>query len=579
MLVVLSGAIAAHDARGQALGKGAGNQSLARYFPRHDLVVYLEFDGLGAHRDTWTKSAAYGLLTETTTGAMYEQSIGRIFDLVLRKQADVPVSGQELVFLAKHLLRSGFAVGINRAGGKGPPRSFGIVIRGAATGEVRGIVERLLRASARAGARTQQIEWHSGRELHMLAGSPEPSLRWWSEGDDLVISLVAQSGHEAIIAALEGRAANAIEHPIRVALQKSEDAPGFEPVGLAFFDMAALPALPKEAVALGLDRIQRFDYRWGFHDRALESIVGVVAPAPRTGIPALFDQPAFDAGNLPPLPAGLAGFTVVSLDLARIWSQLAAPLAEQAQQPGGAGPPRENPIEQAVTGATGLHLREDLLVHLGSRFTFYNVPVKVNAPSHILEGLAQGYFRVPKMALVVDVKNREAVAKALEKVIDRARGGFRVGRQGPGGFSVGEIQRLRDPETGFVCALVGSDLPIAAGVRPTLLLGKKTLVFASTPAMARNARDLHENPRAGGLPSGSPLAQALESLPDGLIMLNVDDTAVSILPELVVGLPGLLEAVARGRRFPGLPILNRPFQAEELKMSDLSGERQPSQAA
>jgi prepilin-type processing-associated H-X9-DG protein len=565
-LVALAGAIAARP---------GDTAPLARYFPREDLVLYIEFDGLDAHRAAWTKTAAYRLLNETTTGAMYEQSIARIIDIIRAKQSSLPVSGQELVVVAKHLLRAGFAVGINRAGGTGPPRCFGVVIRGAARGEVHAIVERLVRSSAPADARGELIQRPQGREVHVLPSSRERSLTYWSEGDDLVVSLVAHSGHEAIIAALEGREPNALDHPNRVALATSRDLPGFEPVGLAFFDMAALPALPKEAVVLGLDRIRRFDYRWGFHDRALESIVGVAVPSPRTGIPALFDQPTFSPRQLPPLPGVLASFTVISLDLARLWSQLVTAVDAREPRPARKDLGRAG-LEQAVLHATGLHLREDLLVHLGSRFTFYNVPVKVNAPSHILEGLAQGFFRVPKLALVVDVKNREAVAKALEKLVDRARGGIRVGPTGPGGFSLGEIQRLKDEDVGFVSALVGSDMPIAAGVRPTLLLGRKTLVLASTPAMAKSARDLHEGSQAAGLPPGSPLAQPLESLPEELIMLSADDTAQSILPELVVGLPGLLEALARGWRFPGIPPLIRPFQTEELDETEVVLERQKS---
>ena len=70
--------------------------------------------------------------------------------------------------------------------------------------------------------------------------------------------------------------------------------------------------------------------------------------------------------------------------------------------------------------ATGLRLREEILAHLGSRFVYYNVPTRINAPAHMLEGLAQGLFRVPKMAIVIEVKDREAMAKALESLVERA---------------------------------------------------------------------------------------------------------------------------------------------------------------
>src|SRR6185437_15309226 len=142
---------------------------------------------------------------------------------------------------------------------------------------------------------------------------------WWSEGEDLVLSLVAPDGADAIIAALDGGEPNVLAHPARAALSRGADEPGFVPVGLAFCEMAAFPSLPREARAFGLDKVKRIDYRWGFHGPAIEGIIGVVAPA-------LFDQPTFDTKHLPPLPGGLDGFTVVSLDAARTYDRVVASL-------------------------------------------------------------------------------------------------------------------------------------------------------------------------------------------------------------------------------------------------------------
>ena len=113
---------------------GAMSQQLplARYFPSQDLVVYVEFDGLERHREAWKKTALFRVLNETTTGAMYEAMVPRVLDLIVPESSGVRVSGKELSEFALHLARSGFAVGINRAGGAGPPRCFGLVIRGGA---------------------------------------------------------------------------------------------------------------------------------------------------------------------------------------------------------------------------------------------------------------------------------------------------------------------------------------------------------------------------------------------------------------------------------------------------------------
>src|SRR5262249_48234642 len=150
------------------------------------------------------------------------------------------------------------------------------------------------------------------------------------------------------------------------------------------------------------------DYRWGFHGSSLQSIVGAVVPAPRTGIPGLFDQPAFDARGLPPLPGGVDGFVTASLEPARLYDQLLAQL--KVMEPG--GPEAARQLEQLVQEATGLGLRDELLAHLGPRFTFYTIPTKVNAAMNPLAGLVQGLVFVPKAALVVELKDREAVARA-----------------------------------------------------------------------------------------------------------------------------------------------------------------------
>src|SRR5262249_39588646 len=108
-------------------------------------------------------------------------------------------------------------------------------------------------------------------------------------------------------------------------------------------------------------------------------------------------------------------------------------------------------------------------------------------------------------------------------------------------------------------------LPFPAGLRPTLLVGRKELVFGSSPATARRARDLSERSEPGGLSPDDPLAPALEQLPDRLTFLSVSDTRESMLPDLIAGLPNLAEfAIASQASAPlslfGLrfPTLSRP---------------------
>ncbi len=526
--------------------KPADPPPLSRYFPRQDLVVYAEFDGLDAHRDGWKKTAAYRVLNETTTGAMLEQTLSRFLDQLMAGGTNMPATGPELTGLGEHLLRSGFAVGINREGGKGLPRSFGLVIRGGATGQPGKILDRFLRAGEGPRSKVKAVQKPGGRTVQVLSDSPRTALAWWAEGQDLVISLVSPSGVDAMIAAFDGREPSAVDHPTRTALKKGDDAAGFEPVGLAFFDMAALPTpLPREAVALGLDRLKRIDYRWGFHGRSIESIVVAVVPAPRTGIPALFDQPSFDAQHLPPLPGGLDGFVVLSLDRIRFLDQVSTALGAIDSKVAPGVPPALV-FEAFAQEVLGLNLRDEILAPLGSRLVFYTVPSRINAPPSVLEGFAHAWLFVPKSAIVLEVKDRAAAVKSLAKLAERSKQKAATdaasSAMAPFTFTLAPMQPLKGPDTGYVCPPSPTLMPFPAGVLPTLLLGEKELVFATSPATARRARELADRPGAAGLPPGDPLAEALDQLPGRMIFLSVSDTRQSMLPDVLVSLPNLVES-------------------------------------
>jgi hypothetical protein len=549
--VALLGLIVAGPARGQELAKEPPRDSLARYFPSRGLVAYIEFDGVEAHRSDWEKTAAYRVLSETTTGAMLEQSAARLLDLALSGQRGAIVGGRDLVALGKHLLSRGFALGINRVEGAAPARCAAVVIRGAASGKARAVVDRLLRVGAHPRAQVKAMEKPGGRKVQFLGDPRRGSPVWWVEGEDLVVSLVAPTGVDAIIAALDGREPGALDHPVRAALARGADAPGFVPVGLAFFDRSVLELPRSTVMALGLDRVERYDYRWGFHGRAIEAIVGVEAPAPRTGILGFFDQPGFDAKHLPPLPPGLARFTVLSLDLVRVYDQFFA-LLKRIIPPNAAGADEE--IRRAVDQTLGLKLRDEFLAHLGSRIVGYTVPTRVNAATNPLTGFAQGMVFVPKMSITVEVKDHDAITRALDTLAPRVNRAMRALADVSGGGEVGEFKRLKGEENGRVLSLPASILPMAGGLRPTLLVGPREVVIATSPATARRALDVQHRSKAEGLPVDDPLAEVLRDLPDRPVLLGVGDPRQSMMPELLVSLPNLLE-YAIPRWVQGLPIL------------------------
>ena len=519
----------------------ARSKSLARYFPRRDLVVYAEFDGLDAHADAWKRTAAYKLLNQTTTGTMLEDLVRQVAERALASGPGGDdkrrLTGAELLTQVEHAFRAGFAFGINRRTGEPKPYCVGLVLRCAARGEVRGPIARLIDAEQTPLARAEAVAKPGGRKVIVVRDQRGRGFAWWSEGEDLAFSLVAPDGADAMIDALDGRAPDATGHPLRAELAQAEE--GFQPVGLAYFDMAALPELPPQAATLGLDRVKRVDYRWGFHGEALMTVTRLIAPAPRAGVLAVLDQPTFGPGDLPPLPPGLAGFTVLSLDPGKVYDQSLA--LAKATDPNGQA--MFDALSQAVQQVTGHRLREDILGHLGPRMAFYVVPTRANAPTNPIIGFIQGAVHVAKAALLVQVDDAEAVGKVLDDVVQRANQLFKSGAEGPDAAVV-EIERLKGRERGYVLSVPPSVVPLPAGMRPTVLLGKRTLVVGTTPDAARKALALEGKP--AGPPEGDALARALGQLPKGMTFLTVSDTRESLLPEVIANLPGLAQLVGSG---------------------------------
>ena len=198
----------------------------------------------------------------------------------------------------------------------------------------------------------------AGRTIHQINETS-----WWFEKDDFVVT----DEPDTIIAVLDGKEPGAIDHLLRVALLKPEA--GFEPVALGFIDFARLPGLSPPSIQLGLDGVKRLEFVLGFEGEATRTVVRAVAPSPRRGVLALLDQPTFDVASLPPIPAGVHGFVVLSVDWTKTYDRVVELLFKTAP-PGGGGPGAAAMIEDPVRQQFGFDLRQDLIAGLGPKVTF-----------------------------------------------------------------------------------------------------------------------------------------------------------------------------------------------------------------
>jgi prepilin-type processing-associated H-X9-DG protein len=539
------------------LAAGACGQDVAggaKYVPAADLAAYAEFDGLDAHADAWKKSATYRLLNETTAGVMLEELIGQLADKA-PAGAGRPVSGAEAVAIAKHVLRHGFTFGVNGPfTGPNAKGAFGtLVLRGAAGPGARGLFDRVIRGRIPRGvaSRTERLD---GREV-LVVRPDEPGGSWafWSEGTDVVVTFAGGlNAPRAVIAALKGDAPNASTHPLRAELAKADA--GFEPVGLAFADAAALPELPPPAVQLGLDGIKRLEHRFGFQGEALRSVTRLAAPAPRRGLLTILDQPTFGAKSLPPLPADLRDFTVLSIDWGKVFDAIAQiPDGEQAI----------TRISDAFRGQTGLRLREDLLDAVGPRWAFYVAPQTMQVPSNPLLGLADWMFHLPRLTAVVEIRktgefgrNAGELMTAINDLLKQAP--FPAVARGQA--TPPEFRKLEDGK-GYVLSIPPEILPTPSGFRPTLLIGEQYAALGISPEAAGDALEAKAD---------DALEAMLRERGDDLVFLQLSDPR-RMTPELIANLPFLLQLLARSGDGP-----NRPAGMQALASIKVDPELIPS---
>ena len=510
----------------QARPKAAGSPSLSRYVPQKDLMVYIEFDGLDAHAATWKQSAAYKILNNTKFGALIEDVLRQGIKAIRKgdEKAEEKVPAAEVITTIKQIAKSGFVFAVN---GKDAKKSADlrmmIVVRGGAQSQMRKLLGRLADGLPKAKGE-RQTERKAGRTITIVPGE-QPDAIWDEQGDTILCDV---SHVDAIIATLDGKEASMVKHPTLAALRQVKN--NFEPMMIGFSEIAAFPPLPPDAVKLGLDGLKRVELQLGIQDDALMSIVRFVAPSPRKGILALADQPTFDIGTLPPVPAAATGFTVVSVDPLKFYQRFLA--VREVVSPGVTE--RTEAGEQQINQMIGVDLRKDLLAHLGPKIAIYDGKAAGSAPA---------LMPIPFMNLTIAAQtdNPQAVGKALDAVVKIA-GPALQNRGGPGRPPAGpapEFRKLDGPHKGYILVIPPGAAPGPLSmIQPTVLVSKDMFIIAAKRDAAEGAAKLDDK-GANWTPQGAFAAMA-KRLPKKMIYLSVTDPRET-LPPLVASLPTLMQ--------------------------------------
>ena len=570
--------------KGAATSDGAGPVPvlLGRFIPKDDLILYAEFAGLDEHAASWEKTASYKMLNETPLGAMLESVAAQLIDKPLALMPNRRLSGPEIVTLLKGIAKSGFAVAVH-VDPKVNTARLTIVLRGVVSKELKPLSSRLVGWMMGADAKPK-TERKEGRTVVVVpAVGISPSWVWWPEKNDLVLGVPYPRVSDTIIAALDGKAPSAVEHPIAQELRKREGS--FEPVGIAFVDVAACPVLPipltKPLNSLADSGVKRLDYQWGLDAEALMTVTRVVAPKPwKTGL-ALFDQPTFEKTSLLPMPETVTSFVELSVTPNKLLEAL------ENIGPPGAFKAQFDKLSDKIKSAGQIDLRKDILGHLGPRMVAYLAAGRsATANDDSLESALKNGFSgmaavtamqsyLPKLTLVAEVDDRVAFGKGLDTMIiainneleaqakekeeeeerktpdaEKTAAGERGrGKRAGGGGERSKSHRVLAPRftpipgaTKSFVLMTPSDSKLRFGpssFRPTIWLEGKFVAFAVTTDAARAAvaAAAHKDWK----PS-TEIERACEHVPSKLIMLSVNDNSES-LSSILASLPGTLQTL------------------------------------
>ena len=341
------------------------SDSLARYVPKDDVVTYLEMDGVDQHPEAWQRTATSKILNLTPAGGMIEDVFTQLFEKEKLR------GGGKSFALLKHMSRAGFVFAVGGHMTTDQPFYQVVVIRKAFSDRDAKMTIAPVLASLSGGETRPKAVVRVG---HTIISGKTPggqTYSWWVEEtkkEDVVIVFPTLEAADLILETLDGKHENAVKHPLLAGLNKPDN--GFEPVAFGFVNPKSKGFQIDKSP--GLFEATRIDFRWGFEDDALKTILRIATPSPRKGYLAAVDGPTFGKGSMPPMPESLTGFTVVSLDTKAVFDQVMAIAA--AASP--AAVARINAALDKVQGQGKLRLRDDFLGHLGPKMAFYTLPTR-----------------------------------------------------------------------------------------------------------------------------------------------------------------------------------------------------------
>lgn len=383
-------------------GPAWAQEAPERLLPRAS-QVYLRWDGVEAHRETFNKSAV---------GKMLQGDMGKFFTGLgsyLEKLVDgfIAAESPQAADMLKELPRAlsdigkhGFRLGIE-VKKLAPADIEGVLVFPKSGKADSGILALVKKAAALAGVEIQESK-KGKRTIHSI-DTTVVKLVWWSEGDDAVIAIGTRSADELLKKSKKDFTSNPLYLELKEFKEFATWADGFVDVaGLAKVAGEAGPDVARLVDDLGVKGLKSIKFHSGFDGPAEHSVLLFDIPGPRKGLLKLANQRKINLADLPPMPADLSYFSASNLDLAALYESVLIAIEGAVRI---FVPDQANMVKQGiqnVEGAIGVKLRDDLFGSLGDLVVSYRSPA--DGPL----GLGAVYL--------IKMKNQKKFAESLDSL-------------------------------------------------------------------------------------------------------------------------------------------------------------------
>jgi hypothetical protein len=162
----------------------------------------------------------------------------------------------------------------------------------------------------------------------------------------------------------------------------------------------------------------------------------------------------------------------------------------------------------------------------------------------------EGRSWIRDYAIVAGTDDPAALTRSVDTLASRFNGYFRNAHETPDDDGKRQLdppdialERLPAPSIGYQVVSPTRLVDWLEAMRPTILIRGSSIAMALSPDSARVALEAEEDASRGWKPDDE-LARGMESLPENLTFLAIDDTPASALPVTIAGLPQLVQLTA-----------------------------------